>query len=222
VAMNTPGQNANAVAELVFGMMVVQARNGFNGSSGTELLGKKIGIHAYGNVGRRVAAIAKGFGMEVYAFDLFVTADAMKAEGVISVGSVEELYKTCQYVSLHIPATEKTKNSINYNLLTLMPQDAVLINTARKEVINEAELLKIMADRPDFKYLSDGNSAFNAQYSSPLETTSRPTPSSFIILHIAKVRNALLAYNTFVLSYFCKKSLFNSLHLSLIQSSLTT
>lgn len=155
VAMNTPGQNANAVAELVFGMMVVQARNGFNGSSGTELLGKKIGIHAYGNVGRRVAAIAKGFGMEVYAFDLFVTADAMKAEGVISVGSVEELYKTCQYVSLHIPATEKTKNSINYNLLTLMPQGAELINTARKEVINEAELLKIMADRPDFKYLSD-------------------------------------------------------------------
>lgn len=155
VAMNTPGQNANAVAELVFGMMVFQARNSFNGSSGTELRGKKIGIHAYGNVGRRVAAIAKGFGMEVYAFDLFVTPEAMKSEGVISVGSVEELYKTCQYVSLHIPATEKTKNSINYNLLSLMPQGAVLINTARKEVINEAELLKIMADRPDFKYLSD-------------------------------------------------------------------
>ncbi len=155
VAMNTPGQNANAVAELVFGMMVWQARNGYNGSSGTELLGKKIGIHAYGNVGRRVAAIAKGFGMDVYAFDLFVSADTMKAEGVTAVASIEELYKSCQYVSLHIPATEKTKNSINYNLLSLMPQGAVLINTARKEVINEAELLKIMADRPDFKYLSD-------------------------------------------------------------------
>ena len=132
VAMNTPGQNSNAVAELAIGMMIFMARNQFNPGTGTEIHGKKLGIHAYGNVGKLVANYGKGFGMEVYAFDLFVTADAMKAEGVISVGSVEELYKTCQYVSLHIPATEKTKNSINYNLLSLMPQGAVLINTARK------------------------------------------------------------------------------------------
>lgn len=155
VAMNTPGQNANAVAELVFGMMVYNARHDFNGASGTELRGKKIGIHAYGNVGKKVAEIAKGFGMEVYAFDLFVSAQEMKANGVIAVSSEEELYKTCQYVSLHIPATEKTKKSINYNLLTSMPKGAVLINTARKEVIHEEELLKVMADRPDFNYLSD-------------------------------------------------------------------
>lgn len=155
VAMNTPGQNANAVAELVFGLMVQQARNNYNGSSGVELMGKKLGIHAYGNVGKRVAAIAKGFGMDVYAFDLFVSKDVMKADGVHCVESEQELYKTCQYVSLHIPATDKTKNSINYNLLTQMPQGAVLVNTARKEVINEVELLKVMADRPDFKYLSD-------------------------------------------------------------------
>ncbi len=155
VAMNTPGQNANAVAELVFGMMIQQARNNYNGTSGTELLGKKIGIHAYGNVGKRVAAIAQGFGMDVYAFDLFVSKDEMKSHGVTHVATVEELYKTCQYVSLHIPATNETKNSINYNLLSVMPQGAVLINTARKEVINEAEVVKLMADRPDFKYLSD-------------------------------------------------------------------
>jgi len=114
VAMNTPGQNSNAVAELVFGMMVLMARNNYNGSSGTELRGKKIGIHAYGNVGRYVAKIAFGFGMEVYAFDPFVKKEAMEADGVKVVDAIEDLYTTCQYVSLHIPATAQTKNSINF------------------------------------------------------------------------------------------------------------
>jgi len=155
VAMNTPGQNANAVAELVFGMMVLMARNNYNGTSGTELRGKKIGIHAYGNVGYYVAKVAKGFGMDVYAFDPFVSRDKMVSDGIIPVDTVEELYKTCQYVSLHIPATEKTKKSINYDLLSQMPKGAVLINTARKEVIHEDELVKIMEDRADFKYISD-------------------------------------------------------------------
>lgn len=154
-AMNTPGQNANAVAELVFGMVVYAIRNFYNGTSGTELLGKKLGIHAYGNVGRNVARVAKGFGMEVYAFDPFLSAEAIEAEGVKAVKSVEELYSTCQFVSLHIPATAETKNSINYDLLNKMPKKAVLINTARKEVINEAELEKLMADRADFKYITD-------------------------------------------------------------------
>lgn len=154
-AMNTPGQNANAVAELAFGMAVFAIRNFYNGTSGTELLGKKLGIHAYGNVGRNVARIAKGFGMEVYAFDPFLTAEAIESEGVKAVKSVEELYSTCQFVSLHIPATAETKNSINYDLLNKMPKKAVLINTARKEVINEAELEKLMADRADFKYVTD-------------------------------------------------------------------
>ncbi len=155
VAMNTPGQNANAVAELAFGMMVMMARNNYNGASGNELRGKSIGIHAYGNVGMYVAKIAKGFGMEVYAFDPFVKAEKMVADGVKPVATVEELYKTCQYISLHIPATESTKKSINYNLLSLMPKGAVLINTARKEVINEEELVKLMKDRADFRYISD-------------------------------------------------------------------
>jgi D-3-phosphoglycerate dehydrogenase len=155
VAMNTPGQNANAVAELVFGMMVSMVRNGYNGTSGTELRGKSIGIHAYGNVGYYVAKIAKGFGMDVYAFDPYVSKEKMMADGVTPVNTIEELYKTCQFVSLHIPATETTKKSINYNLLSLMPKGAMLINTARKEVIHEDELVKLMDERADFRYVSD-------------------------------------------------------------------
>jgi D-3-phosphoglycerate dehydrogenase len=155
VAMNTPGQNSNAVAELVFGMMIFQARKQFNGKTGTELRGKKIGIHAYGNVGKYVAAIAKGFGMDVYAFDPFVKREEILADGIKVCESVEELYQTCQYVSLHIPANAKTKKSINYSLLSTMPKGATLINTARKEVIDENDLLKIFADLSDFTYLSD-------------------------------------------------------------------
>lgn len=153
--MNTPGKNANAVAELVFGLAVYAVRNFYNGTSGTELLGKKLGIHAYGNVGRNVARIAKGFGMEVYAFDPFLSKDQIEKEGVKAVASVEELYSTCQYVSLHIPATAETKNSINRNLLSKMPKNALLLNTARKEVINEAELAKVMEERKDLKYVTD-------------------------------------------------------------------
>jgi D-3-phosphoglycerate dehydrogenase len=155
VAMNTPGQNANAVAELVFGMAVALARNNFNGTSGVELKGKKLGIHAYGNVGRCVATIAKGFGMEVYAFDPFVSKEAIEADGVKALDTMEELYSTCQYVSLHIPATEKTKKSINAALLKNMPKGGVLINTARKEVIDEESLVALMAERTDFCYIAD-------------------------------------------------------------------
>ena len=165
--MNTPGQNSNAVAELAFGMMVMAVRNFYNGTSGTELKGKKLGIHAYGNVGRNVARIAKGFGMEIYAFDAFCPASAIEADGVKPVASPEELYATCDIVSLHIPATAETKNSINYALLKDMPKGAMLVNTARKEVINEEELVKLMADRPDFKYISDiapDNAAEYAQF----------------------------------------------------------
>lgn len=154
-AMNTPGQNANAVAELVFGLAVYAIRNFYNGTSGSELLGKKLGIHAYGNVGRNVARVAKGFGMDVYAFDPFLSAEAIEKEGVKAVKSVEELYTTCQFVSLHIPATTETKNSINYDLLSKLPKKALLLNTARKEVINEAEIVKFMEERTDFKYVTD-------------------------------------------------------------------
>lgn len=155
VAMNTPGQNSNAVAELAFGMMLMAARNNFDGSSGTELRGKKIGIHAYGNVGKYVAEIAKGFGMDIYAYDPFVSNEAMEKDGIKPLNSVEELYSSCQYISLHIPANEKTKKSINFELLSKMPKNACLVNTARKEVIDEEGLLKTFAERTDFKYVSD-------------------------------------------------------------------
>ncbi len=155
VAMNTPGQNSNAVAELAIGMMVYMARGLFNGKAGSELKGKTIGIHAYGNVGKLVGNIAKGFGMKVAAFDPFVSAEAIEADGVKVYQSAEELYANCEYISLHIPANDKTKNSINYELLNKMPKGATLVNTARKEVVNETELVKLMTDREDFKYVSD-------------------------------------------------------------------
>lgn len=155
VAMNTPGQNSNAVAELAIGMMLFASRNNFNGSSGTELKGKTLGLHAFGYVGKAVATIAKGFGMKVYAFDPFVAKETIEAEGIICLDKVEELYQTCQYISLHMPANSQTKKSINYNLLKLMPKGATLINTARKEVIDEEGLLQVFAERSDFKYVSD-------------------------------------------------------------------
>ena len=158
--MNTPGQNSNAVAELVFGLLVYAVRNFYNGTSGTELMGKKLGIHAYGNVGRNVARVAKGFGMEIYAYDAFCPKEVIEKDGVKAV----ELYKTCNVVSLHIPATAETKNSINYALLKDMPKGAILVNTARKEVINEDELIQLMEDRPDFKYITDIMPAANAKF----------------------------------------------------------
>ena len=155
VVENTPGQNSNAVAELALGMMVMMARGQYNGKSGTELRGKTLGIHAFGNVGRYVAEIAKGFGMKVYAYDAFVPADVIKAAGVEPLGSVVDLYSTCQYISLHIPANAETKKSINKSLLNLMPKGATLVNTARKEVIDEGCLVKLFEERPDFCYISD-------------------------------------------------------------------
>lgn len=155
VAMNTPGQNSNAVAELAFGMMVYAARGGFDGKSGSELMGKTLGIHAFGNVGRCMARIASGFGMKTFAFDPFVDKKAIAEAGVTPLDTIEELYSKCQYVSLHIPANEKTKGMIGERLLSLMPQGAVLVNTARKEVINETELVALMEKRADLKYLSD-------------------------------------------------------------------
>jgi D-3-phosphoglycerate dehydrogenase len=155
VVMNTPGQNSNAVAELALGMMVYMARNNFNGTSGTELKGKKLGIHAYGNVGRYVARIAKGFGMECFAYDPFISKEDIEKDGVKALESAEELYSTCQYISLHIPSNEQTKGSINTDLLNIMPQGATLVNTARKEVICEDSLKKVFAERSDFVYISD-------------------------------------------------------------------
>ncbi|MBQ4277666.1 MAG: 3-phosphoglycerate dehydrogenase [Bacteroidaceae bacterium] len=155
VVMNTPGQNANAVAELVLGLLVYTVRNFYNGKSGTELMGKRLGILAFGNVGRNVARIAKGFGMEVSAYDAYCPAEVIEAAGVHAAKNQDELFETCDIVSLHIPATAETRQSINRALVGKMKKSAILINTARKEVINEPELLELMAERTDLKYITD-------------------------------------------------------------------
>ena len=155
VAMNTPGQNANSVAELVFGLLVFGVRNFYNGTSGTELKDKKLGILAFGNVGRNVARIAKGFGMDIYAYDAFCPAEAIEQAGVHAVKCQEELFDTCDIVSLHIPATAETRQSINHDLVGRMKKGAILINTARKEVIDEPGLIRLMEERPDLKYITD-------------------------------------------------------------------
>ena len=155
VAENTPGQNANAVAELVFGLLVFAVRQFYNGKAGTELKDKKLGILAFGNVGRNVARIAKGFGMDVYAFDAYCPAEVIEAAGVKAVKSQDELFEVSDVVSLHIPATAETKESINYALVNKLPKGGILVNTARKEVINEPELLKLLAERQDLKFVTD-------------------------------------------------------------------
>ena len=155
VAENTPGQNSNAVAELVFGLLVFAVRNFYNGKAGSELMGKKIGILAFGNVGRNVARVAKGFGMDVYAYDAFCPAEVIEAAGVHAAKTQDELFKTCYIVSLHIPATPETIKSINYATVNQLPKGGILINTARKEVINEPELIKLLSEREDLKYITD-------------------------------------------------------------------
>lgn len=155
VAMNTPGQNSNAVAELVMGVLVYAVRNFYNGKSGSELMGKRLGILAFGNVGRNVARIAKGFGMEVSAYDAYCPAQAIEEAGVHAVANQEELFATCDIVSLHIPATAETRKSINAALVGSMKPGAILVNTARKEVIDEEGLIKVMEERADIKYVTD-------------------------------------------------------------------
>lgn len=152
---NTPGQNSNAVAELVFGLTVMAVRNMYNGTSGTELKGKRLGIHAFGQVGRNVARIAAGFGMQVSAYDPYCPAEVIEAAGVTAVDNLEELYRTSDMLSLHIPATDATRRSVNKELVSLLPKGAVLVNTARKEVIDEASLLEALKERTDLKYVAD-------------------------------------------------------------------
>ena len=176
VAMNTPGQNSNAVAELALGLMVMAVRNMYNGTSGTELKGKKLGIHAYGNVGRNVARIAKGFGMEIYAYDAYCPDEVMVNDGVTPLHSAEDLYATCDVISLHIPATAETKGSINYALLSKMPKGGLLVNTARKEVINEAELIQFMQERHDFRYVTDIMPAADQKMTELFESRYFATP----------------------------------------------
>jgi D-3-phosphoglycerate dehydrogenase len=162
--MNTPGQNANAVAELAIGMMIYAIRNQYNGTSGTELKGKKLGIHACGNVGQNVARIATGFGMDIYGYDAYCSREVMEKFNIKPLSSVAELYSTCDIVSLHIPATAETKNSINAAVVGLMPKGGVLVNTARKEVIDEVSLISLMEERPDLRYVTDIMPAAHATF----------------------------------------------------------
>ena len=176
VAMNTPGQNANSVAELVFGMLVMAVRNFYNGTSGTELKGKKLGILAFGNVGRNVARIAKGFGMDIMAYDAFCPAEAIEAAGVKAAKSQDELFEQCDVVSLHIPATPETKKSINAALVGKMKKGGILVNTARKEVIDEESLLALMQERTDIKYVTDIKPDMDADFAAQCEGRYFATP----------------------------------------------
>jgi D-3-phosphoglycerate dehydrogenase len=155
IAMNTPGQNSNAVAELVFELILFQIRGGFSGKTGSELRLKTIGLHGFGNVGKYVADIAKGFGMDIYTFDPFVAERVMKNNNAKQITNLAELYRKCQYISLHFPSNEQTNRSVTYELMMSMPPNAVLVNTARKEIVDEEGLLKVFAERSDFSYLAD-------------------------------------------------------------------
>ncbi|MBO4661400.1 MAG: 3-phosphoglycerate dehydrogenase [Bacteroidaceae bacterium] len=176
IAMNTPGQNANSVAELVFGMLVMAVRNFYNGTSGTELKGKKLGILAFGNVGRNVARIAKGFGMDIMAYDAFCPAEAIEAAGVTAAKNQDELFEQCDVVSLHIPATPETKKSINATLVGKMKKGGILVNTARKEVIDEESLLALMQERTDLKYVADIKPDMDADFAAKCEGRYFATP----------------------------------------------
>lgn len=200
--MNTPGQNANAVAELAMGMMVYAVRNMFNGTSGTELKGKALGIHAYGNVGRNVARIAKGFGMEIYAYDPYCKPEVIERDGVKVLTSVEDLYKKCQIVSLHIPATEETSKSINADLLGRMPKNAVLVNTARKEVIDETSLMMLMENRIDFKYITDIMPAADAKFAEKFAGRYYSTPKKMGAQTAEANINAGIAAAKQIVSFF--------------------
>lgn len=176
VVMNTPGQNANAVAELVMGLLVYCVRGFWNGKSGTELKGKRLGLLAFGNVGRNVARIAAGFGMEVMAYDAYCPAQQVEAAGVLPAASQAELFETCDIVSLHIPATPETKGSINYDLCATMKKGAILINTARKEVIDEEGLLRLLQSREDLRYITDIKPDRDAEFAEAMPGRYFSTP----------------------------------------------
>ncbi len=176
VVMNTPGQNANAVAELTIGMMIYMSRNGFTPGSGIELKGKTLGIQAFGNIGKLVASIAHGMGMKVLSFDPFVSGDVMKALNVEPVLQINSLYERSDFLSLHIPAVENTIRSIGYDLVSRMPKGATLINTARKEVIDEEGLFKALLERTDLKYATDIAPGMTETYAASLDKRFFTTP----------------------------------------------
>ena len=202
VAMNTPGQNSNAVAELAIAMMIFISRNKFTPGTGSEIQGKTVGIQAYGNVGRLVAAKAKALGMNVMAFDPFVPAEKMQEEGVTPAQSLEQMYESCNFISLHIPATPQTVGSIGYDLISRMPKGGCLVNTARKEVINEPELAKVLEERPDLKYVTDVAAATQAELDEKFGKRVFATPKKMGAETAEANVNAGLAAARQIVAYF--------------------
>ena len=202
VAMNTPGQNSNAVAELAIAMMIFISRNKFTPGTGSEIQGKTVGIQAYGNVGRLVAAKAKALGMNVMAFDPFVPAEKMQEEGVTPAQSLEQMYESCNFISLHIPATPQTVGSIGYDLISRMPKGGCLVNTARKEVINEPELAKVLEERADLKYVTDVAAATQADLDEKFGKRVFATPKKMGAETAEANVNAGLAAARQIVAYF--------------------
>lgn len=202
VAMNTPGQNSNAVAELAIAMMIFISRNKFTPGTGSEIQGKTVGIQAYGNVGRLVAAKAKALGMNVMAFDPFVPAEKMQEEGVTPAQSLEQMYESCNFISLHIPATPQTVGSIGYDLISRMPKGGCLVNTARKEVINEPELAKVLEERADLKYVTDVAAATQAELDEKFGKRVFATPKKMGAETAEANVNAGLAAARQIVAYF--------------------
>ena len=202
VAMNTPGQNSNAVAELAIAMMIFMSRNRFTPGTGCEIQGKTLGIQAYGNVGRLVAAKAMALGMKVMAFDPFVPAEKMQEEGVTPAQSLEQMYESCDFISLHIPATPQTVGSIGYDLVSRMPKGGCLVNTARKEVINEPELAKVLGERQDLKYVTDVAAATQAELDEKFGKRVFATPKKMGAETAEANVNAGLAAARQIVAYF--------------------
>ena len=202
VAMNTPGQNSNAVAELAIAMMIFMSRNRFTPGTGCEIQGKTLGIQAYGNVGRLVAAKAMALGMKVMAFDPFVPAEKMQEEGVTPAQSLEQMYESCDFISLHIPATPQTVGSIGYDLVSKMPKGGCLVNTARKEVINEPELAKVLEERQDLKYVTDVAAATQAELDEKFGKRVFATPKKMGAETAEANVNAGLAAARQIVAYF--------------------
>ena len=202
VAMNTPGQNSNAVAELAIAMMIFMSRNRFTPGTGCEIQGKTLGIQAYGNVGRLVAAKAMALGMKVMAFDPFVPAEKMQEEGVTPAQSLEQMYSSCNFISLHIPATPQTVGSIGYDLVSRMPKGGCLVNTARKEVINEPELAKVLEERQDLKYVTDVAAATQAELDEKFGKRVFATPKKMGAETAEANVNAGLAAARQIVAYF--------------------
>lgn len=203
--MNTPGQNANAVAELVFGMMIYAQRNQFDGSVGRELIGRRLGLYAFGSVAKMVAKIARGFDMPVYAYSPTLTHDDLRKEGeygVITAYTNKELFQNSDFISLHMPLLEETRYCVNYSLLSLMPQDGVLINTARKELVVEDDLIRIMEERPAFQYVTDIKPDKHDQFLEKFPRRYFATPRKLGAQTMDANRNAGLAAANQIVAFF--------------------